>query len=72
MKIVATASLPAVNCPNNDRWNAACSCQYGCLSSIGIGMNHNPGIGIRMNFQVGISMTVSVKYYTFGKMSFWH
>ena len=28
MRIVATMSLPAVNCPNADRGNAACSCQY--------------------------------------------
>ena len=27
MIIVATTSLPAVNRPNADRWNAACSCQ---------------------------------------------
>ena len=27
MKIVATTSLPAVDRPNADRWNAACSCQ---------------------------------------------
>ena len=67
MRIVATTSLPAVDRPNDYRWNTARSCQYGCLSSIGIGMNLYPGIGIRMNFQVGISMTVSVKYYTFGK-----
>ena len=28
MKIVATTSLPAVNRPNADRWNAACSRQF--------------------------------------------
>ena len=28
MKIVATTSLPAVDRPNADPWNAACSCQY--------------------------------------------
>ena len=28
MKIVATTSLPAVNRPNADRWNAARSCQF--------------------------------------------
>ena len=28
MKIVATTSLPAVDCPNADRWNAARSRQY--------------------------------------------
>ena len=28
MKIVATMSLPAVNRPNADRWNAACLRQY--------------------------------------------
>ena len=28
MKIVATLSLPAVDHPNDDRWNAARSCQY--------------------------------------------
>ena len=28
MKIVATTSLPAVERPNADRWNAARSCQY--------------------------------------------
>ena len=28
MIIVATTSLPAVNHPNADRWNAARSCQY--------------------------------------------
>ena len=28
MKTVATMSLPAVNRPNADRWNAARSCQY--------------------------------------------
>ena len=27
MKIVATTSLPAVDCPNGNRWNAARSCQ---------------------------------------------
>ena len=27
MIIVATTSLPAVDRPNADRWNAACSCQ---------------------------------------------
>ena len=27
MKIVATTSLPAVDCPNADRWNAVHSCQ---------------------------------------------
>ena len=27
MKIVATTSLPAVDCLNADRWNAASSCQ---------------------------------------------
>ena len=27
MKIVATTSLPAVDCPNADHWNAARSCQ---------------------------------------------
>ena len=28
MKIVATTSLPAVNRPNADRWNATRSCQF--------------------------------------------
>ena len=28
MIIVATTSLPAVDCPNADRWNAARSCQF--------------------------------------------
>ena len=28
MKIVATTSLPAVDRPNADRWNAARSCQF--------------------------------------------
>ena len=28
MIIVATTSLPAVERPNADRWNAACLCQY--------------------------------------------
>ena len=28
VKIVATTSLPAVDRPNADRWNAARSCQY--------------------------------------------
>ena len=28
MKIVATTSLPAVDRPNADRWNAARLCQY--------------------------------------------
>ena len=28
MKIVATTSLPAVDRPNADRWNAARSCQW--------------------------------------------
>ena len=27
MEIVATTSLPAVDCPKVDRWNAARSCQ---------------------------------------------
>ena len=27
MKIVATTSLPAVDCPNANRWNATRSCQ---------------------------------------------
>ena len=31
MKIVATTSLPAVDSPNADRWNAACSCQNGVM-----------------------------------------
>ena len=30
MKIVATTSLPAVDRPNADRWNAARSRQYQC------------------------------------------
>ena len=28
IKIVATTSMPAVDRPNTDRWNAARSCQY--------------------------------------------
>ena len=28
MKIVATTSLPAVDCPNAEHWNAARSCQF--------------------------------------------
>ena len=28
MKIVTTTSLPAVDCPNADRWNAAPLCQH--------------------------------------------
>ena len=28
MKIVATTSLPAVDCPNADRWNTARSCPF--------------------------------------------
>ena len=28
MKIVVTMSLPAVDCPNADRWNAARSCTH--------------------------------------------
>ena len=34
MKIVATTSLPAVDRPNTDRWNAACSCQYMQISEL--------------------------------------
>ena len=39
MEIVATMSLPAVECPNADRWNAARSCQ----NHLGIG---GPGVGL--------------------------
>ena len=28
MRIAATTSLPAVDRPNENRWNAACLCQY--------------------------------------------
>ena len=49
--------------PNDDRWNAACLCQYGYLSSIGIGLNHNPGIVIGMKVQVGIGMALSMYYW---------
>ena len=36
MKIVTTTSLPAVDRPNADRWNAACSCQnhFKCLKDL--------------------------------------
>ena len=32
MKIVATTSLPAVDCLNADRWKAARSCQHGAAT----------------------------------------
>ena len=33
--LVATTSLPAVYCPNDDRWNAARSCQKSKSDQIG-------------------------------------
>ena len=41
------------------------SVRYGCLSSIRICMNHQPGIGIGMNVQscIGIVVVVSVEHY---------
>ena len=35
MEIVATTSLPAVDRPNTDRWNAARSCQVSIIQSQG-------------------------------------
>ena len=32
--LVATTSLPAVDIPNDDRWNAARSCQYSLTVSM--------------------------------------
>ena len=34
MEIVATTSLPAVDRPNADRWNAACSRQFNKVSKV--------------------------------------
>ena len=50
MKIVATTSLPAVDRPNADRWNAN---SMGPILMIGISTHNIPGIGIiisTMNF----------------------
>ena len=43
---------------------------YGCLSSIGIGTNHQPGIGIGigMNFSL-VSVSVSVWWYRWNSMN---
>ena len=34
--LVATTSLPAVYRPNDDRWNAARSCQFTCDGSVAL------------------------------------
>jgi len=43
MKIVATTSLPAVDRPNADRWNATRSCQFSSetVHLLGFGEGHD-------------------------------
>ena len=49
MKIVATTSLPPVDRPNADRWNAPRSCQ---LISIGVDISVI-GIGMKIGVSIG-------------------
>ena len=51
MEIVATTSLPAVDRPNADRWNAARSCQYLTL-------------GPCLSIYRGLQDSVGVSYWT--------